>query len=609
MPAKLGAERSEDGDTGFLVWAPARERVDLRILPEDRRDLPERTLGMRKAGGGYFEAEVRGLEPDARYLFVLDGAVQRPDPASGFQPEGVHGPSQAVSHEAFRWTDDGWRGVPVKEYIIYELHVGTFTPEGTFEAIIPHIGHFRALGITALELMPVAQFPGARNWGYDGVYPFAVQDTYGGPDAFKSLVNECHGHGISVVLDVVFNHLGPEGNYLRDFGPYFTDRYRTPWGEAVNFDGPMSGGPRRFFIENALHWFQRYHIDALRIDAVHGMYDFSARHFLQELNEEVKKGVPREVYLITESDLNDTRLIKPPEEGGYGLDAQWNDDFHHALHTLLTPERNGYYMDFGEPGQLSKALREGFVYSGQYSRFREREHGSSTAPRPARQFVVFSQNHDQVGNRPEGDRLSASLGADKLKLAAAVVLLSPYIPLIFMGEEYAEQAPFLYFTSHSDPAAVEAVRKGRKVEFAAFNWEGDLPDPQAGTTFSGSKIDLKLSEKGAHKALLDFYRTLIGLRKKHPALRHPGKKGTRVVQYDDEKAVLLLRRHKAEQVFWAASFNDEPVSLDIPFEGKWTLLLKTSPAGDNGNQDTLFGRIGQALKLAPYGFSLYRQET
>ncbi len=376
--------------------------------------------------------------------------------------------------------------------IMYELHAGTFIPEGTFDAVIPGLDHLKDLGINATDIMPVAQFPGERNWGYDGVYPFAVQNSYGGPDGLKRIVNECHTKGIAVILDVIYNHLGPEGNYLRDYGPYFTDRYKTPWGQAINFDGPYSNEVRNFFIENALSWLKNYHIEGLRIDAIHGIYDMSAQPFLPELAERVEEFSQQEgrkFYLIAESDLNNSYALRPRDSGGSGLDALWCDDFHHALHTLLTGETDGYYVDFGKIGHLVKSFREGFVYSGQYSAFRKRNHGNSSADIPPDRFVVFSQNHDQTGNRLKGERLSSLVSFESLKLAAGVVLLSPYIPLIFMGEEYGETAPFLFFISHSDPELIKAVRQGRKDEFKTFNWKDEPPDPQDIETFMRSKLD------------------------------------------------------------------------------------------------------------------------
>jgi maltooligosyltrehalose trehalohydrolase len=411
---------------------------------------------------------VQGVKPGTRYFYRLDGNTERPDPASKFQPEGVHGPSQVIDPH-FVWEELHWSGIPFSHYVLYELHVGTFTAQGTFDAIVPHLDELKDLGITSIEIMPVAQFPGDRNWGYDGVYPGAVQNSYGGPEGLKRLIDACHQRGLAVTLDVVYNHLGPEGNYLCDFGPYFTDRYHTPWGAAINFDGPDSDAVRRFFIENALSWVTEFRLDALRLDAVHGIFDFSALHFLQELAaavHEQAERLNRRIYVIAESDLNDVRLVSSPELGGYGLDAQWNDDFHHALHTLLTGERTGYYEDFGRIQDLAKAFAEGFVYSGAYSPARRRRHGNTSKDLAADRFVVCAQNHDQVGNRLKGDRLSALVSFEGLKLAAAVVLLSPFIPLLFMGEEYGETAPFPYFVSHSDPDLIEVVRRGRRAEFA-----------------------------------------------------------------------------------------------------------------------------------------------
>ena len=438
--------------------------------------------------------------------------------------------------------------MPLAEYIIYELHVGTFSPQGTFDGAISGLDYLCELGITAVELMPVAQFPGERNWGYDGTYPFAPQNSYGGPDGLKRLVDACHCRGLAVVLDVVYNHLGPEGNYLHSFGPYFTDRYRTPWGEAVNFDGPDSDPVRHYFIANALYWLTEYHIDALRLDAVHGIYDFSARHFLRELAETVHRqgeALGRQVHVIAESDLNDVRLINPPESGGYGLDAQWNDDFHHALWALLTGERAGYYGDFGRFSDLVKAFREGFVYSGGYSAYRRRRHGSSSAEVPASRLVVFSQNHDQVGNRLRGERSGEQLTLQQLKLAAATVLLSPYLPLLFMGEEYGESAPFPYFVSHGDAELVEAVRRGRLAEFAGFAHQGSPPDPQAEATFLSAKVDQQQRRRGDQRVLFDFYRDLIRLRRAWAPLFRPGRKNMRIVACEEERTLAVSRSEGA----------------------------------------------------------------
>jgi maltooligosyltrehalose trehalohydrolase len=602
MLKELGANYIGDNSFGFFVWAPLRKSVQLKIVSPS-----EKIIQMEKLENGYFGTVVKDIEEDARYVYILDEEIERPDPASRFQPDGVHKPSQIIRHDTFRWEDSDFE-LPLEDYIIYELHVGTFTPEGTFKAIIPKLPYLKELGVTALELMPVAQFPGARNWGYDGVYPFAVQNTYGGPDALKSLVNECHKNGLAVILDVVYNHLGPEGNYLGDFAPYFTDRYKAPWGQAINFDGPLSDEVRRYFIENALYWVEKFHIDALRIDAVHGIFDFSAKHFLSELRETVKERASRKVYLIAESDLNDVRLINPPDKGGYGLDAQWNDDFHHALHTLLTGEQQGYYKDFGKLWHMTKALKEGFVYSGQYSEFRKRRHGSSSSDRPARQFVVFCQNHDQVGNRMAGDRLSESQPLEKIKLAAAMVILSPYIPLLFMGEEYGETAPFQYFTSHSDKALAEAVTRGRKEEFAAFKWQREIPDPQSESTFLRSKINTELHNTGNHRILFDFYKTLIRMRKELPPLKNLSKDNMEVKDYEPQKVILIKRWHGNEQLLLAVNFNETTVQIDNPFDGTWQKVFDSSSDKWAGTGNDFFVKIDRLLQLNPYSLSLYRME-
>lgn len=568
LDLSLGATYLRDGLCRFLVWAPYAEKVEVLVL-SPRKHL----LDLKPEGRGYYGATVEGVEPGSLYYYRLNGQVERPDPASRSQPQGVHGPSEVVD-PYFPWTDGPWQGPPLEEYIIYELHVGTHTLEGTFEAIIFHLDELAELGITALELMPIAQFPGSRNWGYDGVYPFAAHDTYGGLDGLKRLVNACHKQGLAVILDVVYNHLGPEGNYLWAYGPYFTDRYQTPWGEAINFDGPESDEVRRFFIESALHWTAECHIDALRIDAVHGIFDFSSQPFLEDLGlavHEKARELNRRIYLMPESDLNDTRLIRTRKRGGLGLDAQWNDDFHHAIHTLLTGERSGYYQDFGELHHLAKAFKEGFIYSGQYSTYRKRRHGNSSREIPAHQFVVFAQNHDQVGNRLLGERLSELVSFEGLKLAAGIVLLSPFIPLLFMGEEYGESAPFHYFISHSDPELVEAIRRGRQEEFRAFEWEGEPPDPQDEATFQEAKLNHDLRRQGHHRTLLEFYRELIRLRKESPSLSLLSKEHMEVTDYEEEKVLLLRRWGEGEEVAAVFHFGSESVSTTVSLpKGPWT---------------------------------------
>jgi maltooligosyltrehalose trehalohydrolase len=579
---ELGAHTSKSG-TGFRVWAPKASSVSLRILGGSSEIL------MEPEEKGYFRTFVEGVVPGAKYFYLLNGDRQRPDPVSRFQPEGVHGPSEVVDPYDFEWKDSGWTGIPLEEMVIYEIHTGTFTSEGTFDGILRLLDYLRDdLGVTALELMPVAQFPGERNWGYDGTYSYAPQNSYGGPRGLKRLINACHRKGLAVILDVVYNHLGPEGNYLGDYGPYFTDRYRTPWGSAINFDGPGSDEVRRFFIDNALYWVTEYHMDGLRIDAIHGIFDFSAQHILYDLGEAVHrqaKKLGRRKAVIAESDLNDVRVINPLTKGGYGLDAQWNDDFHHCLHTLLTGESNGYYRDFGEMGQMAKALREGFVYSGQYSLYRKRRHGSPSKHLPPKKFVVFCQNHDQVGNRLKGDRLSTLVPFEALKVAAGMVLFSPNIPLLFMGEEYGEEAPFQYFVSHSDPGLIEAVRRGRKEEFASFQWGGEVPDPQAEGTFLRSKMNHPLREREKNRALFQFYRRLIKLRKEILSLWRPGRKSMEVVVFEEKKTLLMKRMQGEERAVWLFNLSRMPVEIETRLEkGTWQKVLDSSSPewGDAG---------------------------
>ncbi len=539
----------------------------------------ERFVPLQPEPDGHHAAVVDNVPPATDYQFRLDGQIERPDPASRWQPHGVHGPSR-VLNPALAWDDAAWLGLPLRDYVLYELHVGTYSPEGTFDGIIPHLPALKALGVTALELMPVAQFPGARNWGYDGVYPFAVQHSYGGPHGLQRLVNAAHQHGLAVVLDVVYNHLGPEGNYLADFGPYFTDRYRTPWGPALNFDGPHSDHVRQFFLENALHWQTQFHIDALRLDAVHAIRDFSAIPFLEELAVTCRRQAEtlgRPFHLIAESDLNMARQILPRALGGYGLDAQWSDDFHHCLHVLLTGERSGYYADFGGVNQLAKVWREGYAYTGEHSRYRRRRHGSCPRLNPVKQFVVCSQNHDQIGNRRLGDRLSATLSLEPLKLAAATVLLSPFVPLLFMGEEYGETAPFQFFVSHSDPTLVEAVRRGRREEFAAFAWQGDVPDPPDEATFQRSRLSHPPATESRARTLRAFYRQLLTLRKELPALAGVEKQTLETTPFEAEDLLLIRQWNGSNQVLLLFHFGLEGRSVELPVPaGTWRQRLDSA---------------------------------
>ena len=616
----LGAWPIGSSKVHFRVWAPYAKRVAVDVVGQSQLPI-DSPVQMKPCERGYFEITVCGIEPGARYRYVLDGQKSRPDPASRFQPDGVHGPSAVIDPHTFLWSDDRWSGIPIQGFIIYELHVGTFTREGTFHAIIPLLDYLQhEVGITAIELMPVAQFPGARNWGYDGASPFAVQSSYGGPDGLRALVNACHERGIAVVLDVVYNHLGPEGNYLGDFGPYFTDRYRTPWGCAINYDGPDSDEVRGYVINNALYWVTEFHIDALRLDAIHGIFDCSPRHILRELTDAVHaqaERLGRLIHVIAESDLNDVRVIAPIAEGGYGLDGQWNDDFHHALHTVLTGERTGYYEDFGRLDQLATALKEGFVYSGQRSCYRRRRHGSSSISRPLSQFIVYSQNHDQVGNRAGGERLSTLVPYEALKVAAAACLLAPNIPLLFMGEEYGETAPFQYFIDHGDPVLIQAVQKGRRAEFAAFAREGEESDPQNSSTFERSRVHPGPQTQGERIQLLRWYHRLIALRKSIPALgsAQPAQHEHLVWVGETEQVLFLHRRVlRSWAVFVILGFNREQISVTLrkPL-GTWELMvgsldIEFGGSGLNHFPATMvIGHKGQTISMPAYGVAVYQE--
>jgi maltooligosyltrehalose trehalohydrolase len=561
------------------VWAPFCERVEARVAGSDRTDTV-RTIQMEAVGNGYHSAVAKDVAPGARYRYRLGGVGEFPDPASRFQPEGVHGPSEVVDPTGFAWSDRSWSGLALSRYVIYEVHTGTFSGDGTFDQIAKELEYLRELGVTSLEVMPVGQFPGTRNWGYDGAFPYAVQASYGGPDGLRRLVNESHRRGLAVVLDVVYNHLGPEGNNLGRFGPYFTDRYRIPWGQAINFDGPGSDEVRRYFIGNALYWFEEFHVDALRLDAVQGIVDNSARPFLLELAEAtdlLARRLSRPLHLIAESDLGDPRVVERPEAGGLGMDAQWTDDLHHSLRALLTGERAGHYRDYGSVEHVARAYRGGYVYQGQHSAARGRRHGASTRSIPAHRFVVFAQNHDQVGNRAGGDRLSTMVGFEQLKLAAGVILLSPFIPMLFMGEEYGETAPFHYFISHSDPGLAEAVRRARAKELAFFGWDDEPPDAQDEATFLRSKLDRRTAEEASGGALVEFYRELLRLRREMPALARLSKDDLEA-RSDDRRRTLVVRRWaEGHEVLTAFNFGDRPAEVSVPASpGLWSVILDSA---------------------------------
>lgn len=516
------------------VWAPEASRVDL--LLEGERHPMERT------DRGYWQAAVAADVSQIPYAFSIDGGDPRPDPRSERQPEGVHGPSLRVRHGEFRWSDTGFQQVPLSRALVYELHPGTFTDRGTLEAAAGRLDYLVDLGVTHVELMPLAAASGSRGWGYDGVNLFAPHEAYGGPDGVKRFVDEAHGKGLAVLVDVVYNHLGPEGNYLHEFGPYFTDRYRTPWGSAVNLDGPGSDEVRRFFIDNARMWLRDYHADGLRVDAVHAFYDKSALNFLEELGSSVHRlegELGRRLIVIAESDLNDPQVVRSTEAGGYGLRAQWSDDFHHAIHALVTGERWGYYEDFGALGMVAYALERNYVFDGAYQSSRGCRHGRFAADLPPDRFLGYIQNHDQVGNRARGERLSHIAGTEAQKVAAAVYLFSPFVPMLFQGEEWAASTPFLYFTDHQDPDLGEAVREGRQREFSFQS--SDVPDPQSPETAADSVLRWSERETSPHAEMLTWYRVLITLRRTWPELA-AGRRDDMAVESDEDAATLSVRR-------------------------------------------------------------------
>lgn len=572
MQRRIGTNFLRDHACEFRVWAPLKEKLSLHLVSGDR------VLPLEKDQEGYFSVIADHVKPGDKYFYVVNEGQEYPDPASYYQPEGVLGPSCVVDHRSFSWNDKEWKGIALNKMIFYELHVGTFTPQGTFDGVISKLPYLKELGINAIEIMPVAQFSGERNWGYDGVYPFAVQHSYGGPDGLKRLVEACHAQGMSVVLDVVYNHLGPEGNFLGQYMPCFTDKYVTPWGKAINFDDAYSFGVREYFIQNALYWFEHFHIDALRLDAVHGIFDMGATHILKELSQRVvefSQESARAHYLIAESDLNDVRILEPYEQGGYGIDAQWNDDFHHCLHALLTREDKGYYQDFGGIAQMAKAINQGFVYSGEFSSFRKRNHGSPSGHLFADRFVGFCQNHDQVGNRMKGERLSQLTCFEALKIAAGTVLLSPARPMLFMGEEYGEEAPFLYFMHFQDEKLIQAVREGRKKEFAFFQSSAEPEDPYSQDTFLKSKLQWEKINIEKHRILWEFYKKLIQMRKRIDSQLQENVFDVHV----DEQAgtIVMLRQALNKGICVILNFSgQEALYQPADIQGQWQRILSSS---------------------------------
>jgi len=537
------------------VWAPLAHSVEL-VLGKPLKK-------MTRSDDGWWRFEGPTAINGEDYGFLVDGEGPFPDPRSPWQPNGVHALSRTVDHASFDWQCDVWPETPLVQAIIYELHIGTFTAGGTFESAIERLDHLVQLGVTHVEIMPVAHFSGDRGWGYDGVDLYAPHVAYGGPEGLMRFVDACHMRGLRVILDVVYNHLGPSGNYLEHFGPYFTDRYHTPWGEAINYDQAYADGVRRFVVDNALMWLRDYRFDGLRLDAVHAILDQSAVHILEQLAAETRvlEGETGRRYdLIAESDLNDPRLVREPADGGYGLDAAWSDDFHHALHTLVTGEHAGYYEDFGSLADLAAALTRVYVYDGRYSAYRHRTHGRPIGDVPASRFVIASQNHDQVGNRAAGERLVHLAGLQQAKIAAAVILLAPGVPLLFQGEEWAASSPFQYFTAHEDPDLGRAVSEGRKREFTALGWSAaDVPDPQDPATFKRSRLDWGEADREPHRDMLVWYRSLIAFRRTMPALTDGDLRNVRV-EFDEDVRWLLMARGN---VILAFNVGEREVSIDV----------------------------------------------
>lgn len=584
----------------LLIWAPHCTRVTLV--------LEQKEIELEKEDFGYWRLSSAELQPGEHYRLGLDGK-SFPDIAALAQPD-VHGPSVAVDLDAYSWKDDQWENHHLKDYIIYELHAGTFTSQGTFESIEEKLAHLVDLGITAVELMPVAQFPGERNWGYDGVFPFAVQHSYGGAAGLRKLIDRCHQLGLAVIIDVVYNHLGPEGNYFSNYGPYFTDKYQTPWGNAINFDDSYCDPVRNYFIENALMWYRDFHADALRLDAVHAIKDFSAKHILQELREytaALMETSGKKHYLIIECDLNDKRFIEPLSDGGYGMDAQWTDEFHHALYVAAGGTKTGYYADFNGVASLAESFAHAYVYHGQYSAHRHKYFGTQAGENPGEQFIVFSQNHDQVGNRMLGERSSMLFSPQMQRLMAAAVMVSPFLPMLFMGEEWASSSPFQYFVSHSDPQLVKSVREGRKAEFRDFHGDGQAPDPQSEATFQASKLNWEELSGERHRNMLNYYRALIKLRKQQQALKNPDRKKIKVA-LDHHSQVLVVRRWCSEQeLICLLNFScaAQPVPPEADIHQMQQIFNSADPYWQGLAPTPTFQKSAISTEIAPESITIY----
>jgi maltooligosyltrehalose trehalohydrolase len=574
----------------FRVWATLPKKVEVQV---GGKKYP-----MSRDKNDWWAAQISSAKSGDDYGFILDDEGPFPDPRSWSQPNGVHKLSRLVDHNQFQWTDKNFQAPPLPSAIFYELHIGTFTSAGTFQSAIEKLDHLVALGLTHVELMPVVEFSGERGWGYDGVDLFAPHHAYGTPDDLKKLVDGCHAHGLAVILDVVYNHLGPSGNYLAKFAPYFTQKFSTFWGEGINYDGAESNEVRRFFCDNALMWLRDFHFDGLRLDAVHGIFDASATHILEQLKLEVEQlsaQLGRRLVLIPESDLNDPHLLWPRERGGFQLDAQWSDDFHHALHTVLTGEQGGYYSDFGKLEDLAKALHHAFVYDGRFSAHRRRSHGRSTEGLGGHRFLGYLQNHDQVGNRAKGERSGQLMSLGKLKIGAALVLTSPFLPLLFQGEEWGASTPFFYFTDYQEPELASAVREGRCHEFAAFGWKPEeTADPQACETFERSKLNWLEIPRAPHAEILAWHKKLIQLRRGEPDLNN-GRMNDVQTFFDEEKRWLVVKRGA---ISVACNFSDKSQMVSLHAANYQALLISETYVKILGNQIILPPQSVAILKRA-----------
>lgn len=586
----------------FTVWAPNHKNVQL-TLDDCKRQIP-----MKSLENGYWTTMVEPIEPYTTYMYQLNSQPPKPDPASHFQPNGVFGPSMVVDHEAFNWTDTDWRGLELKDLIFYELHVGTFTSEGTFKAMLERIKELADFGINSVELMPVSQFSGQRGWGYDGVFPFAVQNSYGTPEDLKALVNKCHQQGVAVFVDTVYNHIGPEGNCLNDYAPYFISHRMTTWGPTLNLDGTLSSGVRNYYLENTQHWFRDYHIDGVRLDSILWMHDSSPKHFLQELNQTVQaqaKETKRKLYVIAETGFNEPQVLTSAAQGGWGFDGQWLDGFQHSLFSQLTGENKSYYRNFTELEHLIDTLTDAYVYVGKDQAFKRRQPEESYRWIPAWRLVVFCQNHDQVGNRLLGDRIASLAGLEAAKVAAGLVLLSPYVPLLFMGEEYGETAPFLFFSNYSGKELAGAIREGRRKEFAEFNWQGEVPDPQSIESFNKSKIDWQRRYEGEGKKIAGYYRSLIQLRKKVPAFQATEKRNLKSIQNQQGKVLFIEKSIGESKAALLTNLSKEKQRFEFQTEESYVKVLDSTDAlwgGKGADSPVKFESSGvmPGLSLAVY---------